>query len=181
MFAAGIIPPLLAKELIELAAARRTYVLRALYALGMFGLFVAVFARQFLAMQRGDIEVFGEGGKLFDAMVWWQFAGIYLFLPVLVAPMIPLEEQRGNLDLLLVSGVGPVQLLFQTLLSRLIGMGGFVLLALPIAGLAYTLGGVSVEHIGVAAVCLFYAAIQTRCVALWCSAKYPSPLPALVV
>jgi ABC-type transport system involved in multi-copper enzyme maturation permease subunit len=170
---------LLAKELIELAAVRRTYVLRALYALGLFTVFVAAFRPQLAALSAGDRSVLGQGAVLFDTMMAWQFLGAYLFLPLLVAPLVATDDERGTLDLLLVSGISPLSYLVQKLASRLVGMGSFLLLALPLGGVAFALGGIDEARIATAAICLGFACLQVGAWALWCSAKSHTAMRAM--
>ena len=164
-------PSLLAKELIELAAVRRTYVLRTLYAVGLFAVFLATSYRQLVALDAGEMGILGTGGSLFNSLMVLQFCGIYLFLPLLVAPLVCEEDERGTLDLLMVSGISPLAFLLQKLFSRLIGMGSFLLLALPISGMAYALGGVSETQIIAGVISLSLCCLQVGSVALWCGAR----------
>ncbi len=175
----SLMPTLLARELIALAAQRRTYVLRTLYALGLFALVIGLSYRQLSALNAGDFGVLGAGGQLFDALMMAQFAGIYLFLPVLVAPLITDEDEHGNLDLLLVSGISPLAFLMQKLLSRLIGMGSYLLLALPIGGIALSLGGVDERQLIAGSLALALCCLQVGTMALWCSARATTSLRAL--
>jgi ABC-type transport system involved in multi-copper enzyme maturation permease subunit len=164
-------PSLLAKELIELAAVPRTYVLRTLYAVGVFAVFLATSYRQLVALDAGEMGILGTGGDLFNSLMVLQFCGIYLFLPLLVAPLICEEDERGTLDLLMVSGISPLAFLLQKLFSRLIGMASFLLLALPIGGIAYALGGVSETQLIAGIISLSLCCIQVGSVALWCGAR----------
>jgi hypothetical protein len=171
--------PLLSKELIELAAVKRTYVLRTLFAVGMFAVFYAVFHQQFTSLSRGDLSVLGQGKQLFHQLVSWQLIAIYLFVPALVAPVIPTEAANGNLEILMVTGISPRALLAQKLFSRLICIGTFLLLALPIGAVAYTLGGVTSSTIMAAACSACFGCLQIGCWALWCSARSPTSVDAL--
>ncbi len=164
-------PSLLAKELIELAAVRRTYVLRTLYAVGFFAVFLVTSYRQLVALDAGEMGILGTGGSLFNSLMMLQFCGIYLFLPLLVAPLVCEEDERGTLDLLMVSGISPLAFLLQKLFSRLIGMASFLLLALPIGGMAYALGGVSETQIIAGVISLSLCCLQVGSVALWCGAR----------
>jgi ABC-type transport system involved in multi-copper enzyme maturation permease subunit len=172
-------PSLLAKELIELAAVRRTYVLRTLYAVGVFAVFLATSYRQLAALNAGEMGILGTGGDLFNSLMVLQFCGVYLFLPLLVAPLIGEEDERGTLDLLMVSGISPLAFLLQKLFSRLIGMGSFLLLALPIGGIAYALGGVSETQLIAGVISLSLCCLQVSSVALWYGARAHSTMNAV--
>jgi ABC-type transport system involved in multi-copper enzyme maturation permease subunit len=172
--------PVLLKELREQSLAKRTYVLRTVYALAMYTIFYLIYHAELGGLASGDVSVLGQGHKLFTQVVIWQFIGIYLFLPALVAPLIGSEDERGNLDLLLTTRLKTWELLAQMLFSRLIGMGTFLLLALPIAAVAFTLGGVSATRIGTAVIALLLTLLQVGCWSLWCSARSHSSMKALV-
>jgi len=177
---APALAPLMAKELIELAGAKRTYVLRVGYALTMITLFVMLHGGVFARLARGDTSVLGEGRALFDALVLWQFVAIYLLLPAMVAPQVPLEEEQGNLDVLMCTRLTRVEIVLSKLLPRLVVMGSFLLTTLPLMALAYLLGGVERERLGVAAVCLGAATIQVGAWSMWRGAKVHGTARALL-
>lgn len=168
------IPPLLHKELVELAAARRTYVLRAVVAVGFLLLFLLVAAPELRRLAAGDVSVIGSGGHLFRLVGGWAFLAIYLFLPLTMVPAVALDEERGNLELLRVAGLQSPDYLAQKLVSRLIAVGGLLLLAMPLAGLAYTLGGVETGHLAATVWCLLLALVQVGTVSLWVATRVHS-------
>jgi ABC-type transport system involved in multi-copper enzyme maturation permease subunit len=180
MFLARLpIPALLAKELIELASKPRTYVLRGLYGLGLLALFLATSAADLMALSQGNQSALGSGRHVFQDLVIWQLAAVYLFLPLLIAPLVSEDEERGNLDILIVSGIGPFEFLLQKMASRLVGMGTLMLLALPLGGIAYCLGGVDSQMIIAAAISLTMACLQIGCWAIWCSAREATTFAAI--
>ena len=61
--------PLLAKELTETAARRRTYVIRALYAALLYALFALMMPRWLWRPGASPLQAMGAGRELFDAMV----------------------------------------------------------------------------------------------------------------
>ncbi len=168
--------PLLGKELIEVSAQGRSYLLRVAYACVLFTLFAMGFELQFSGASVGDMSVLGSGKRLLDSLVIWQFIGLYLFLPAMVAPVISSERERGTLAVLLVSRMKPWELLLQKLLSRVIGMGSFMMLALPLGGIAYALGGIGISQLVAAAVALIAGALQVGAWSLYCSVRARSSM-----
>src|ERR1043166_1922781 len=88
--------PLLGKELVEQAARKRTYLLRILYAGLLFTGFLVYFNRLFSAAGDNAFSVFGRGREMFDFLVKIQFAGICIFLPVMMAGAIAYEKERDS-------------------------------------------------------------------------------------
>ena len=161
------IPPLLHKEMVEIAAARRTYVLRAVVALGFLGLFLLVAAPQLGRLAAGDVSVLGSGGYLFRLVAGWSFVAIYLFLPLLIVPVVTTDEERGNFEIFRTAGLEAQDYMLQKLVSRLLAVGGLLLLALPLAGLAYSLGGIGAGELIATAICLGLTLLQVGSVSLW--------------
>src|SRR4029434_114326 len=102
--------PLLAKELTERAARKRTYVLRAVFGL----LLVAWFAFEMRTLSFGKYSpenagfaMMGIGQQLFaklTAVLCWS---ILIFQPALLAGAITYEKERGSLELLMLTRVRP--------------------------------------------------------------------------
>lgn len=161
--------PLLAKELVEIANRRSTYVLRVLYALTLFG-FVLYFYWQFTYGQHGmPYEILGTGGQLFERIVKVQMWGIYILTPLLTASCIAAEKERDTLQLLFLTRLGPWTILLEKLLGRLVPMSAYLLLTLPVFAVAYSLGGVETSQMVSAAVALVMAMLHAGAVTLFCS------------
>ncbi|MCY2963560.1 MAG: hypothetical protein NT069_07910, partial [Planctomycetota bacterium] len=88
--------PLLAKELIEQAARKRTYFVRVFYAvlLQFFGLLM--FAERF-SNTSNAWGILGHGRELFAFLTGLQFAGVYFFMPALVCGVITSEKERATM------------------------------------------------------------------------------------
>jgi hypothetical protein len=172
--------PLLAKELIEQAARRRTYIVRALYATLLFCLTYVLFYDTLGVGLGSRATIMGIGRKVFVTVVGLQFAGIYLLMPALTCSVITQEKERASLALLFLTRLGPWTILFEKLLSRLVPMLGFVLVSLPLLAYAYTLGGISPEQIWIATWLLLLAGFQLACIALCCSAYFRTTAGAFV-
>ncbi len=164
--------PLLAKELVEQAARRRTYSVRTIYAAFLF-FFSGMYLYSFFDRADGNaLWVLGRGHELFAMIVFVQFAGIYLFLPALMSGAITREKERDSLVLLMLTTLRPREILLQKYLSGLVPMGTFLLLSLPLMAIAYTLGGVTSDAIVAAIIMLTLCCLQVGALALllstWC-------------
>ncbi|MBA3709975.1 MAG: ABC transporter permease subunit [Planctomycetes bacterium] len=170
--------PLVRKELIEQSAQPRSYLTRLAFVLLVFALFAMAFHQQFSRSRAGDLSVLGSGKTLLSTIVALQFAGVYLFMPAMLSPVLGIERERGTLELLLVSRLRPWQFMAQKLLSRVLILATFMTAGLPLAGIAYSLGGVTVSQLVVAVICLLLAALQVGAWSLYCSAIAPTPMKA---
>jgi ABC-type transport system involved in multi-copper enzyme maturation permease subunit len=162
--------PLLGKELLELAARRRTYVLRAVYALLFFGIFLLIYYQTLATRGPNILSMLGSGRDLFEVIVHLQFAGIYLFLPAMTCGAIASEKENQSLPLLFLTGMRPANILIEKGLGRLIPMGTFLLLSLPLMGLCYRFGGVTTEMMATGIYTLVLAVLQVAAISLFCSA-----------
>src|SRR5258708_4729922 len=172
--------PLLGKELIEQAARKRTYVVRALYASLLFFVAYLMFYETLRAGAVSPLAALGRGREMFDILVALQFCGIYLFMPAITCGVIAHEKERASLQLLFLTRLGPWTILFEKLLSRLIPMTGFLLLSLPLLAYAYALGGISPERLGTGVWLLLITTFQVGAIALCCSAYFRTTAGAFV-
>ena len=172
--------PLLAKELIEQAARKRTYVVRVLYAIFLFFLAFIFFYRTLQIGAASPMAVLGRGREMFATLVNLQFAGIYLFLPAITCSVLTQEKERASLQLLFLTRLGPWAILFEKLLSRLIPMFFYLLLSLPLLAFAYTLGGISPGQFWNGVGLLALAVVQMGTLALACSAFFRTTSGAFI-
>ena len=165
--------PLLLKELTESAARPRTYVVRVLFAVGLYGLVALFLPRDFW---RTDATVsfatLGMGRSIFDLLAATQAVGIALFLPAMMCGCITQEKERDSLVLLLLTELRPWQILLQKYLGGLVPVLSFVLLGGPLLAVAYALGGVQGRQIleqslGVVLLALQLGALTLLC-SVWC-------------
>jgi len=174
--------PLLAKELVEQAARKRTYTVRVVYATLLFvgfGLCYATVSASYLG--RGNwMAMLGRGRMMFEYLMILQFLGIYLFLPAMMAGVITTEKERESLALLFLTHMGPWAILLQKYLGRLVPMFTFLLLSLPLMGVAYALGGVSTAYLLSGIYLLFLTCLQVGAFALMCSAFCRTTVGAVV-
>ena len=173
--------PLLAKELIEQAANRRTYAVRSAYAVLLLVTAWLLFY-QILSTHTGttSFQVLGQGQRMFQTMLSLQLAGIYLFMPAITCGVVTREQERGTLALLCITRLGPGTILLEKLASRLVPMFTFLLLALPLSAFAYSLGGVSQGELWFGIWLLALAAVQVGSITVMCSAYFRSTTKAFI-
>ena len=162
--------PLLAKELVELSAKRRTYVLRLVYGSLLFVIAYFQYGNILMRNSNNPFSVLGHGKEMFEQLVWLQFGGIYIFMPAMACGAITQEKERNSLGLLLITRLSPTTILFEKLVSRLIPMFTFLLLSLPLLAFAYSLGGVTQIQLWGSCLLLSLTCIQVATFALMCSA-----------
>lgn len=171
--------PLFAKELTEQAARTRTYVVRVAYACSFF-LAAFVMFRTTFAQAQDAYALLGQGGKMFDTLVMIQFGGIFLFMPAITSGAITHEKERNCLGLLLLTRLSPLTILIEKLLSRLIPMYTFLLLAMPVMAFTYMLGGVSPARFWATLLLLAVTCVEVGMFSLVCSAYCQTTVSALV-
>jgi hypothetical protein len=172
--------PLLAKELIEQSARKRTYVVRVAYASILFFTAFLMFYEELRVGTTSPMAVLGKGRELFKMLVALQFAGVYLFLPAMTCGVVTQEKERASLQLLFLTRLGPWTILFEKLAGRLIPMLYFLLLSLPLLAFAYTLGGLSLGTLLTGIWMLTLAVIQMGTLALACSTYFRTTVGAFI-
>ncbi len=161
--------PLLAKELVEIAARPRTYVLRVVYALLLYAAFFTGPVHGIHLQGRNQLALAGVGQSLFKSLVEFQLVGIALFLPPMMCGAVAREKERDSLVLLLLTDLRPWEILLQKYLAGLIPMFGFLLLSLPLAAVFYSFGGVDVSQLELGVSMLFLECLQIGALTLMCS------------
>jgi ABC-type transport system involved in multi-copper enzyme maturation permease subunit len=161
--------PLLARELTEIASRSRTYWLRVVYAALLF-LAAYLQFHDILQSGGGRFAMLGHGRRMFETLLGLQFAGIYLFMPIVGCSAITHEKERNSLSLLLLTRLGPTTIVLEKLLSRLVPMFVFLLLAMPLLALTYTLGGVTEFRLWASIAIMSLTAVQVAALTLMCSA-----------
>lgn len=173
--------PLLAKDLTELAARRRTFSTRVLYALLLFTFVMFMLYVQFMNMTGGSpLAILGTGYQMLAFTLGVQAFGIYLFLPMLATGAIANEKENDTFTLLLLTKLSPWTIIFEKLASRLVSMTSCILLSIPLLAFAYSLGGVGVQHIVMGVLMLFLTLIHFGCLAIFCSAYFSTMAAAVI-
>ncbi len=172
--------PLLAKELNEQAARRRTYIVRFVYAGILFTAACGLFYGSFLQGTGGSAGGLGQGRQMFEQLVGLQFWTIYLFLPAISCGCLTVEKERNTLGLLLITTLSPWQIVMQKLLGRLVPMLTFVVLSFPLMAVAYSFGGITADYLWGGIVVLVVTSIEAAALSVMCSAWYPTTVEAFV-
>ena len=164
--------PLLTRELTEQAARKRTFVLRAIYAVILYGCTFFTLWEEMSRWSNQSFAFMGRGKELFETLAQLQFYGIYLFLPAMTCGVLTSEKERDTLSLLMLSRLGGWSIILGKLFSRLIPMASFILLSMPLVAVAYSLGGV--EEGDILNLCwgLMVTALQVGSLAIACSAWF---------
>lgn len=162
--------PLLAKDLTELGARRRTYVVRSVYAALLFIVFGYMFYGFLGRIGAGSFLALGIGRELFWVMVVAQLVGVYVFLPATASSAITEEKEKRTLELLFTTHLTPGEIVFQKLVGRLVPMLTLLLLSLPLMAVCYAFGGLSTEDVFLAAVVLLTTCVQVGAFSIMVSA-----------
>ena len=163
--------PLLTKELLETSAQRRTYILRVIYAVALYAVFVLLLPREtWTSVRQSSFELLGSGRQMFETLVILQYFGTALFMPALMCGRITQEKERDSLVLLFLTELRPWSIVLQKYLGGLVLMLSFFLLGLPLAGVAYAFGGLETGEVGRYLLGLFVTCLQLGALSLFCSA-----------
>lgn len=160
--------PLLGKDLAEMAARRRTYVLRVVYAVLLYGFFL-LFLGQMVGHRRSPTALMGSGRNIFNFFLTCQFIGIYVLLPAIMCGAVTYEKESRSLELLFVTDLRPAEIVVQKFAGRLVPMFSFLLLGLPVLAIAYAYGGVPTAFLQSSVYVLFLTCLQVGALALLCS------------
>ena len=172
--------PLLAKDLVETANRRRTYILRVVYALLLYGAALFIYISETDALRKTTFELLGTGSTLLNITFGLQCAGICLFMPALSVGAITNEKEKNTLTLLFLTRLGPWTILFEKYLARVVHMVSYLLISLPLFGLAYSMGGVTQLELWSAIWTLVVFALQVGAISIACSAFFHSTAAAFI-
>lgn len=173
--------PLLGKEIAELAVRKRMYVERVTVGLAMYLAAYLMFADLLPSFSQSSLGLLGRGREMFDRLVLLQFGAVYLFMPVLMAGTIAGEKERNTLVTLFVTRLSPATILLEKLLSRLIVMGTYLLLSMPLVALTYGLGGVGQTELWLTYWMLLLTCVQVGTLGLACSTFFHTTVGALAM
>lgn len=172
--------PLLAKELLEQSARKRTYVLRTVYAFLLFAGGLMMFYEVIRSGMTNPLSVFGRGREVFQLLIGLQVAGIYLFMPAITCTVITSEKERKTLGLLLLTKLGPWTIVLEKYLGRCFTMLTFLMLSLPMMAFAYSMGGVNAGDIVIKSWMLLLTTLQVGAFALMCSCLFRTTTAAFI-
>ena len=167
--------PLLVKELTERANRQQTYIVRVAFALLFYGAF-AIMAYNEFSISAGSR--FGAGAEISRLAINVQLAGIFLFLPAMMCGVITSEKERGTLELITLTDVSSRALIVQKYLGGLAPMITCLLMALPINGVAYAMGGLSQTQVITGSLAIVLTALNVGAFSLMVSAYCRTTLGA---
>jgi ABC-type transport system involved in multi-copper enzyme maturation permease subunit len=159
--------PLFSKELIELSARRRTWIVRAV-SLGLMILFV-LWSNSHL-WRLDQLSILGRGRDIFHTTVGWLFVLIYVLVPLSSFGLISSEKERDTLSVLLLTRLSPGTIVIEKLLSRLWPACLFLFASLPLMSVAFAIGGVTLTMMLNAIWALLVTAFACASVGILCSA-----------
>ena len=172
--------PLLTKELAEQSARKRTYIIRTVYAFLLFTFASLIFWAEVYDDITSPFEILGRGRMMFMTVLMLQFAGLYLFMPAITCTVVTAEKERNTIGLLLLTRLGPWTILFEKLLGRMVTMGTFLLLSLPLMAFSYALGGITQFELWTGVWALAISVLQVGTLAVACSAYFRTTVQAFI-
>ena len=161
--------PLLTKDLIEQSAQRRTYVLRVIYAVVLYGAALWVYADVAGGGAQAGMSNLGRGRAMFNMLANVQLLAIVILLPGISCSAVTSEKERDTLGLLLLTKLGPLTIVLEKFISRLVTMGTYQLLSLPLFAVVYGMGGVELFEIVAAIWYLICWSILVCAWSIYCS------------
>lgn len=172
--------PLLTKDLIEQAAHRRTYILRVVYAAVLYGAALWIYADISGGGSQAEVLSRGQGRQMFQTLVAVQLAAVIILLPAISSGAITSEKERDTLGLLLLTQLSPTTIILEKLISRMVTMGTYQLLSLPLFAVVYGLGGVELFEIIAAIWYLAWWSLVVGAISIGCSAWHRTTAGAFI-
>jgi ABC-type transport system involved in multi-copper enzyme maturation permease subunit len=179
--------PLLRRELTELAARRRTWVLRSLAGLLLIGLASWSVVRvlySVIGMMSAPIDfplqALGIGAEIFPHMALLLFYAVQLLMPSLICGSITIEKERNTLGTLFVTRLSPLTIVLEKLGSRILPMLTFIILTFPVLAWVYTLGGIDHRLLLATLWFLIWECVLYASIGLVCSAWYSTTVGAFI-
>ncbi|WP_372369105.1 ABC transporter permease subunit [Candidatus Uabimicrobium sp. HlEnr_7] len=170
--------PLLQKELIEYASTKRIYLLRILYGICIYAVFLVSWSSY--SNHNNVYQVLGSGHWLLENIFKVNIGAIFIILPMVSSYVITNEKEKRTLSLLLLTPLSPSLILFEKLLGLVLSMFGFLLMSFPIMYMTYLLGGVTNQKIFLALYIQFLATVQVATLALFFSCYCKRSITAIV-
>ncbi len=172
--------PLFAKELTDSSGQRKTYLVRGGYA---FALSLSALAAWWLMLPQGSAS-FTAGLKIGPAIGHWIYsfqAGALTWLwPIMACTALSVEKERNTLPLLLLTRLGPLTIVLEKFLSRLLVVACLLLTSLPLLAFCFGQGGIPYAFILTLTWLLLVQAIEVTAIAVMCSAYCRSTVGALI-
>lgn len=172
--------PVVARELTELAQKKSTYSLRCASVLIPLLITIA-FLATLTTRSTWTFSMVGRGSELLETLFWTLTCILYALGPALSCSAITSEKEKQTLGLLLISRLTPFTLILEKICSRMIPLLSFILVASPLFGISFLLGGVTLGNAAATFGCLLYIALQITVLAVCVSSLMKSGVAAFWV
>jgi ABC-type transport system involved in multi-copper enzyme maturation permease subunit len=179
--AAVVDNPLIVKDGVSRMRTWRAPLVLTLY-LGLLGVFgYAIFILYVLFMTSGgQVGAAQVGATVFTSLAFIQISLISLFAPALAAGAISGERERQTLDVLLVSRVSALGIVWGKLVASVAFMLLLILAALPLFAAVFLFGGIDAEQFLVTQLLTVTTAVSLGATSLFLSAVFRRTLPSTV-
>ncbi|WP_372369106.1 ABC transporter permease subunit [Candidatus Uabimicrobium sp. HlEnr_7] len=170
--------PLLHKELIEYASTKRIYLLRILYGICIYTVFLISWSPY--TSHRYIYQSLGSGYLLLDSIFKANIAAIFIILPIMSSCIITSEKEKRTLSLLLSTPLGPGFILFEKFLGLVFSMFSFLLMSCPVIYMTYLLGGVTNQKIFLSLYSQLLTTLQVAALGLFFSCYCKTSIRAII-
>jgi ABC-2 type transport system permease protein len=179
--AAAVDNPLIVKDGVSRMRTWRAPLVLTLY-LGLLGIFgYAIFILLVLFMtSSGQVGAAQVGATVFTFLAFIQISLISLFAPALAAGAISGERERQTLDVLLVSRVSALGIVWGKLVASVAFMLLLILAALPLFAAVFLFGGIDAEQFLVTQLLTVTTAVSLGATSLFLSAVFRRTLTSTV-
>ncbi len=172
--------PLIVKDGVSRMRTWRAPLVISLY-LGLLGAFgYGVFMVTVLLSQGTHAGSAQIGAAVFQALAFFQLALISLFAPALAAGAISGERERQTFDVLLVSRISPLGIVWGKLVASLAYVLLLILTALPLFAAVFLFGGIDFEQFLLTQALTVMTAVSIGAISLLMSALFRRSLPSTV-
>jgi ABC-type transport system involved in multi-copper enzyme maturation permease subunit len=154
-------------QLLATASNWRTYLLRTVIAGFGVMLLAVVIGLDRISGADGAQSVLGLGNQVFWLVAMLAIGVTALLTPLVIINHLPMERERGNLDLLLATPVPRLLIVVAGVAGSLAGILSLLLMLIPLGAIAYSLGGVSLNQAGNVLVTLLAIGVNFAAVACW--------------
>ena len=172
--------PLIVKDAVSRMRSWRAPVVMTLYLglLAAFGYSIFVLQALFAAGSRtGAAQI---GALVFNSLTFFQLTLISLFAPALAAGAISGERERQTFDVLMVSRVSALGIVWGKLVASVAFMLLLILGALPLFAAVFLFGGIDFEQFVVSQLLTVSTAVTIGAVSVFLSAVFGRTLPSTV-
>ena len=161
--------PILSKDLLEQANRRRTYVIRSVFSLLLFAIVILVLWHEFSLGLNSRAQIIGAGERIFAVASAILIVGLLIFQPIVSISAILEERNRNTLEVLMTCPVTPWQVVLEKFLGRVLPMLICLVIGMPVLGVAYSMGGVTVGHLSLVVLVVVLLALELTAIAIYTS------------